>query len=70
MMYNNRFFRTREDAKEFQRVHGGAIYSYAPRSRTKRDFIAEMAVALDVRHEVANVHETPWCVAWNESRTE
>ena len=67
MRYNNQFFRTREEAKEFQIKHGGAIYSHLPRSRTKEDFRAEMAVALDARNEVVNADETPWCVAWNET---
>ena len=67
MTYNNKFFHTREDAKAFQREHGGALYSSLPRSRTKREFQDEIAVALDARNEVVNIHETPWCVAWNES---
>ena len=67
MRYNNQFFRTREEAKEFQATHGGALYSHTPRSRTKREFRAEMSVAFDARGEVININETPWCVAWNET---
>ncbi len=66
MKYNNRFFPTREDAKAFQREHGGAMYSALPRSRTKREFQDEIAVALDARNEIVSAIETPWCVAWNE----
>lgn len=51
-MYYNRFFKTLEEAKAFQRIHGGALYSNAPHSRTKQDYKAEMAVALDARQEV------------------
>lgn len=66
MRYNNQFFHTREEAKEFQAKHGGAIYSHLPQSRTKEDFRAEMAIALDAWNEVVSISETPWCVAWNE----
>ena len=65
-MYNNKFFKTREEAKAFQKEHGGAIYSDTPKSKTKRSFRAEMAVAFDARREFVNPNETPWCVAWNE----
>ncbi len=64
-MYHNKFFKTLEDARAFQRIHGGALYSNAPRSRTKQDYKAEMAVALDARQEVVNPEETPFVVAWN-----
>ena len=66
MRYNNRFFKTKEEAVAFQKQHGGAIYSNAPRSRSKMDFHVEMMVALDARHEVVDPSKTPWCVAWNE----
>ena len=66
MKYNNKFFATREEAKAFQKEHGGAIYSATPKSKTKRSFCTEMAVAFDARMEVVNPNETPWCVAWNE----
>lgn len=65
-MYNNKFFKTREEAKAFQKEHGGAIYSDTPKSKTKRGFRTEMTVAFDGRMEVVNPNETPWCVAWNE----
>ena len=65
-MYNNKFFRTREEAKSFQQEHGGAIYSCTPRSKTKRDYNAEMTVAFDARREIVDMNKTPWCVAWNE----
>lgn len=28
--YNNKFFHTREEAKAFQREHGGCLYSCTP----------------------------------------
>ena len=64
--YNNRFFKTREEAKAFQKENGGVIYSHVPYSRTKRDFLYEMAVALDARGEIVDKVKTPFCVAWNE----
>ena len=66
MRYNNRFFSTKDEAKAFQKKHGGAMYSSTPRSRTKKDFQVEMAVALDARAEVIDPDKTPYCVAWNE----
>lgn len=65
-MYNNKFFATREEAKAFQKEHGGVIYSATPKSKTKRDFRTEMCIAFDARMEVVNPNETPYCVAWNE----
>lgn len=65
--YNNKFFRTRDEAFAFQKENGGAVYSNMPRSRTKGDFLAEVVVAYDARHEIVDVKETPWCVAWNET---
>lgn len=65
-MYNNKFFRTREEAKAFQKEHGGAMYSATPKSKTKRYFLDEMRVAFDARLECVNPNETPYCVAWNE----
>jgi len=64
-MYHNKFFKTLEDARAFQRIHGGALYSNVPHSRTKQDYKAEMAVALDARQEVVNPEDTPFVVAWN-----
>lgn len=66
MKYNNKFFRTREEAKMFQKDHGGVIYSDTPRSRTKREFHTEMGIAWDARREIVKAAKTPWCVAWNE----
>ena len=68
MIYNNRFFATKEEAKSFQRSHGGALLHMTPRSHrdTKLDFAAEMAVARDARGEIVDPITTPYCVAWNE----
>lgn len=67
-MYNNRFFKTEEEAKAFRKQHGGALLHVTKRShrQTKRDFSDEMSIAYDARGEVVNPEETPWCVAWNE----
>lgn len=67
MRYNNKFFKMKEEAKEFQKKHGGALYSNTPRSKTKRSFRTEMAVAFDARMEVVDGNKTPYCVAWNEN---
>ena len=50
-MYNNKFFKTEQEAKAFQKQHGGALLHVTPRSRleTRRNFAAEMAVAYDAR---------------------
>lgn len=66
MKYNNKFFKTRDEAKQFQKEHGGALYSCTPKSKTKRAFRTEMTVAFDARMEIVNPNETPYCVAWNE----
>lgn len=65
-MYNNRFFKTREEARDFQKQHGGVLYSNTPKSRTKKAFRAEMAIAFDARMEAVDGNATPYCVAWNE----
>lgn len=69
MRYNNRFFKTEEEAKAFKKEHGGVLLRMTPRSRreTQLNFLAEMAVAYDARGEVVNQFETPYCVAWNEN---
>ena len=64
--YHNKFFKTKGEALFFQKEHGGALYCFAPKSRSKNDFLAEMAVALDARKEVVDPLKTPFCVAWNE----
>lgn len=69
MRYNNRFFKTEEEAKAFRKARkGGVILHLTPRSRreTRRDFYAEMAVAWDARREEIDPNVTPWCIAWNE----
>ena len=67
-MYNNRFFATEQEAKTFKKQHGGALLHITPRSRleTRRNFAAEMAIALDARGEIVDKDKTPYCVAWNE----
>lgn len=62
MLYAHKFFKTKEDAKAFQKKHGGALYSNAPGSRTKQDYLTEavMAEMTEKQRE-----ERPFCVAWN-----
>ena len=68
MRYNNRFFKTQEEAKAFQKEHGGRLLKFSPRSRmeTRSDFAAEIMVAYDARGEIVDKDVTPFCVAWNE----
>ena len=59
MRYNGRWFKTEEEAKAFQKEHGGALYKNTPRSRTKRDHeIASMTFGFDP-------DEYPYSVNWN-----
>lgn len=62
MLYAHKFFKTKENAKAFQRKHGGALYSNAPGSRTKRDYITEAAMAGMTEKQC---EDRPFCVAWN-----
>lgn len=66
-MYNNKFFATKEEAKDFQKSHGGVLMHYTAQMRKEKklDFLAEIAVALDARGEVIDKEKTPFCVAWN-----
>lgn len=38
-MYYARWFKNEEDAKKFQKEHGGVLYKNVPKSRTKRDHL-------------------------------
>lgn len=62
MLYAHKFFKTKEDAKAFQKKHGGALYSNAPGSRTKRDYLTEAAMAEMTEKQR---EERPFCVARN-----
>ena len=69
MMYDNKFFKTVEEAKAYKRENkcGGVLIELKPRCRknTRRWFEYEMAVAYDARGERVNPEETPVCLAWN-----
>ena len=63
MLYAHEFFRTKEEARAFQRERGGgALYSNLPGSRTRKAYTAEacMAELTEKQRE-----EKPFCVAWN-----
>lgn len=62
MLYAHKFFRTKENAQAFQRKHGGALYSNAPGSRTKQDYLTEAVMAEMTQKQR---EECPFCVAWN-----
>lgn len=64
-MYYNKFFKTLPEAKAFQKENGGALYSGTPKSKTKKEFMAEKAIAFDARMEIVDASVTPYCVAWN-----
>lgn len=67
MRYNNKFFTSREEAKAFQKEHGGVYLRFNPKCHdSKMDFFAEMAVARDARCEEIDPSVTPYCIAWNE----
>ncbi len=63
MLYAHEFFRTKEEARAFQRKRGGgALYSNLPGSRTSKDYSIEacMAGLTEKQRE-----DKPFCVAWN-----
>lgn len=43
-MYMAKWFTNEEDAKKFQKEHGGTLYKNVPRSRTKRDHLVTAAM--------------------------
>lgn len=42
-MYCNKFFKTEDEAKAFQKSHGGALYKNVKRSRTRESYRVEAA---------------------------
>ena len=48
-MYCNKFFKTEDEAKAFQKSHGGALYKNVKRSHT-RESRNGCAGRLDARH--------------------
>lgn len=63
-MYKNKFFKTKEEAKAFQKSNGGALYSNVKGSRTKQYYMDELLVLERFDEEFINEH--PYVVAWNE----
>lgn len=64
-MYCNKFFKTEEEAKKFQKEFGyGALYKNTPRSRSKKDFMVEAKLIACLPDDYIEKH--PYCVAWNE----
>lgn len=65
MKYCNQFFKTKEEAKAFQKQHGyGALYSNEKGSRTKKAYATELRVRGSWNDEFINTY--PFVVAWNE----
>lgn len=64
-IYRNQFFKTKEEAKAFQKEKGfGALYSNEKGSRTKKDYKAELAIL--GRFDEKFIAEYPYVVAWCE----
>ena len=49
-MYCNKFFKTEDEAKAFQKSHGGGLYKNVKRSRTRESYRNGYAGRLDARH--------------------
>lgn len=62
MLYAHKFFKTQEEARAFQREHGGALYSGLPGSHTRKDYAVEAAMAEMTEKQR---EDCPFCVAWN-----
>ena len=62
--YCNKFFKTEEQAKAFQKERGyGVLYKNTPHSRTKKQYETE-ADMMGVSQKEREKH--PFVVAWNE----
>jgi len=66
-MYMFHFFKTKEEAKTFQKEKGyGTLYSNEPRSRTKKDYAIERMMMQDTNWKPDEFYdEHPFVVAWN-----
>lgn len=62
MLYARKFFKTKENAKAFQKKHGGAMYADVPGSRTRKDYNVEACLA---ELTASEREKYPYCVAWN-----
>ena len=65
-IFKNQFFKTKEEAKDFQKKNGGAFYSNVKGSRTKRDYIAELAILNPDNYEQFS-ENYPYVIAWTET---
>jgi O-acetyl-ADP-ribose deacetylase (regulator of RNase III) len=63
-IYRNQFFKTEDEAKVFQKTNGGALYSNAKYSHTKKDYMVEAKQVACLNDEFISEH--PYCVAWNQ----
>lgn len=64
--YCNRFFRTEQEAKAFQKQFGrGTLYKNVKGSRSKQKYLAEVAVA---GQSEAFADDHPYVIAWNEKQ--
>lgn len=65
-MYCNKFFKTEDEAKAFQKSHGGALYKNVKRSHTRESYRVEAAMAVQggwMHGTDLDAH--PYCVTWN-----
>ena len=63
-MYCNKFFKTEDEAKAFQKSHGGALYKNVKRGRTRESYRVEAIMAVQggwMRSTDVDTH--PYCVA-------
>lgn len=66
-IYKNQFFKTKEEAKAFQKERGyGALYSNVKGSRTKRDYATELAI-LCPADPLKFSQEYPFVIAWTQT---
>ena len=63
VIHCRRFFATEEEAKTFQKEHGGVMYRNVPRSRTKQSYMTELWYGDEPAYWAT---EKPYCIAWNE----
>ena len=65
-IFKNQFFKTKEDAKKFQKEHGGAFYSNDKNSRTKKEYRTELAILCPPDSEQFS-KDYPFVIAWTET---
>lgn len=66
-IYKNQFFKTKEEALAFKKEKGyGAFYSNVKGSRTKKDYITELAILGKSADDEEFKIQYPYVIAWTE----